>query len=322
MNFSFVDGLLTRKRATGGGARRAAFVAVLAVLALAAAVLGFADDASAQASIFRVGGSVVIRPDEHLVGDVFAVGGTVDVLGSVTGDVVGVGGAVTVDGTVTGDVVALGGSVTLGPDARVFGDVTVVGGMVTRDPQAVVHGEVTSVSVAQTIRSGVNWNIVWWAWPWRDWPLALLYVAGLFAFAALILAWIPDRVHAVERHMETNAGRSAAIGLLALLLLVPLTFVLALTIIGPPLLWIGFLAAKLLGYVALVSFVGRKVAEKFFPNSSALWQLVAGVLLVAVLRHLPVFGWLFTLAVTAWTVGAVLDTKFGSNRPWIPPREA
>ena len=224
--------------ATGGGARRAAFVAVLAVLALAAAVLGFADDASAQASIFRVGGSVVIRPDEHLVGDVFAVGGTVDVLGSVTGDVVGVGGAVTVDGTVTGDVVALGGSVTLGPDARVFGDVTVVGGMVTRDPQAVVHGEVTSVSVAQTIRSGVNWNIVWWTWPWRDWPLALLYVAGLFAFAALILAWIPDRVHAVERHMETNAGRSAAIGLLALLLLVPLTFVLALTIIGPPLLWI------------------------------------------------------------------------------------
>lgn len=296
------------------------FVAVM--LAAVALVVGFADTAAARDSVLRIGGSVVVPADEQAFGEVVAFGGTVEVLGEVVGDVVAVGGSVTVDGTVSGDVIAVGGTVRLGPAARVLGDVTAVGGSIDRHPGALVQGEVHTITVTDTFRFGPGWRWMSWEWPWWSWPVTLLYVAGLFALASIILAWFPDRVHAVEQHMETNAGRSVVIGLIAVVLLIPLTLVLVLTIIGPPLLWLGYFAAKMMGYVALVSLVGRKVAERFFPDAAAVWQLVAGVLIVALLRYVPVFGGLFSLAVTVWTVGAVLDTKFGSNRPWIPPRQA
>lgn len=295
---------------------------MVAVTMLAVLLLGFSGSAAAQDSVFRLGGNVVIRADER-VSDTVAIGGAVEVLGEVSGDVVAVGGSVTVDGTVSGDIVAVGGAVTLGPTARVFGDVTAVGGSVNRHPESMVSGEVSRITVAESFRFGWS-DFGWgpWPWGWVNFPLTLLYVAGLFALASLVLAWIPDRVHAIEEHMETNAGRSIVIGLLAVVLLVPLTLVLILTIIGAPLLWLGYFAAKMLGYVALVSIVGRKVTDSFAPESGPAWQLVVGVVIVAVLRYVPFFGGLFSLVATVWTVGAVLDTKFGTNRPWLPPRQA
>lgn len=286
-------------------------------------VLGFSGHVSARETIFRLGGSVVIRADERIAGDVVAIGGTVDVLGDVVGDVVAIGGAVAVDGKVSGDVVAVGGEIILGPTALVDGDVTTVGGTVNRNPQAVVNGEISILTVMDSLRIDL-FNFRWGSWQgyWSNWPVSLLYVAALFALALVVLAIIPGNVHAIEKHMETNAGRSAIIGLLTLVLLVPLTFVLVLTIIGAPLLWFGYFAAKMVGYVALVSIVGRKVTERFSPDSAPVWQLAVGVAIVAVLRFVPVFGALFTLVATVWSVGAVLDTKFGTNRPWLPPRQA
>lgn len=296
---------------------------VVAVALMAMFVLGVSEPAVAADSVVRFGGSVVVQPHEHIIGDVAAIGGTVEVLGDVLGDVFALGGSVTVQGEITGDVVAVGGAITLGPTAHVSGDVVAVGGSVNRDPSAVVLGQVTAITGAESIRLGFSdWRWATWEWSSINWPFMLLYLAGLFALAALVLAWIPERVQSIEAHMESNAGRSIVIGLLTLLLLVPLTLVLVLTIIGPPLLWLGFFAAKMLGYVALVSLVGRKVTERFAPESAALLQLVAGVMIVALLRYIPVFGALFSLVATAWTVGAVLDTKFGSNRPWLPPKQA
>lgn len=297
---------------------------LLVVAVLAVFLIGFSQPVAAQDSVFRLGGSVVVPAGERTFGDVIAFGGAIDVLGEVSGDVVAIGGAVTIDGTVRGDVVAVGGSVTLGANASVSGDVTVVGGSVNRDPEAMVRGEVSVVSIARGFRFGFGGSGFsapgFSAWPWFGFPYSLLYVAGLFALALVVVSVMPDNVHAIEAHMEANAGRSALIGLLALVLLVPLTIVLVLTIVGPPILWLGFFAAKMVGYVALVGIVGRKVAERFTDEVAPIWQVVAGVAIVAVLRYMPVFGVLFTAVATVWSLGAVLDTKFGTNRPWLPPR--
>lgn len=296
--------------------------ALLAMVLAVVVLMGWNQTAWAQEAVFRLGGNVVVAAEERLIGDVAVVGGSIRVLGVVTGDVTVMGGSVQVEGRVDGDVVALGGSVRLGESARVLGDVTVVGGTLERHPQSFIGGEVQSVSVGESWRFGLGDEFRPWFSFWRHWPVALLTAAAMFALAALVVAWMPDRVHAVEQHMETNAGRSFVIGLIALLLVVPLTLVLVLTIIGPPLLWVGFGVALLFGYVALVSLVGRKLSQRFFPNISPMVQLLAGVLVLAVLRFVPLLGGLLGLLLTMWSVGAVLDTKFGSNRPWIPPRQA
>lgn len=316
--------MIRRKHGLKGNVVRGMSVSlIMAVAVMAVFLLGFSDTAAARDSVVRFGGNVVVQAHERIVGEVAAIGGAVEVLGEVLGDVFALGGSVTVEGTVSGDVVAVGGTITLGPTARISGDVIVVGGSINRDPSALVFGEVTAVTMADSFRLGwSDWGWTSWQWTRVNWPVTLLYVAGLFALAALVLAWIPDRVHAVEAHMESNAGRSVVIGLLAVILLVPLSLLLVLTIVGVPLLWLGFFAAKMLGYVALVGLVGRKVTERFAPESAAVWQLVAGVAIVAVLRYVPVVGGLFSLVATVWTLGAVLDTKFGSNRPWLPPKQA
>lgn len=283
------------------------------------AVLLVPAPAEAQSTTFRLGASITVAPGERVEADLMAIGGTIDVLGEVDGDVVAIGGAIELDGTVRGDVVAIGGNIRLGANARVLGDVSVVGGAVLRDPSAVVSGEVTIVNAADGLRFNVDWFPFVWS-PWMDLPLTLLYVAGLLALALLVTAAVPNNVQAVASHMETQVGRSMVIGLLALLLLVPLTLLLALTIIGPPLLWLGFVVAKLLGYVALVSLVGRWVAERLSGSPSPIGQVAIGVGIVALVRYIPILGPLFSLVVTVWSLGAVLDTKFGTNRPWLPPQ--
>lgn len=295
---------------------------LIVIAAFALFVGGISEPVAAQDAVFRLGGNVVVPAGEWVLGDVVALGGAIEILGEVSGDVVAIGGAVTVDGTVTGDVIAVGGAVNLGDNAIVHGDVTAVGGSVNRSPEAVVRGEVAVLNIARGIRFGLGApGFVPWPWFGFGFPFSLLYVAGLFALALVLVAVMPNNVHAVESHMETNAGRSILIGLLGVGLLVPLTVVLVLTIIGPPLLWLGFFAAKMVGYVALVSIVGRKVTERFAADVTPIWQVVAGVAIVAVLRYMPVFGVLFTAIATVWSVGAVLDTKFGTNRPWLPPRQ-
>ena len=303
-------------------ARGATALVLLAALMVAAATAPApAAEAAARDTVLRIGSAITVFPSERIAGDLVVVGAAIDVLGTVDGDVVAIGGSVAVDGAVGGDVVAIGGNIRLGPHARVFGDVWAVGGAVFRDAQAMVRGRVGSVGFAEAFSLDLDWLRAV-GWRWLDFPFTLLYIAGLFALAVLVTAVVPANVQAVAAYMETNPGRSMVIGFLALMSLVPLTVVLVLTIIGPPLLWLGFLAAKFLGYVALVSLVGRLVAERLAASPSAIGQLAIGVGLVALVRYVPILGPLFSLVATAWSLGAVLDTKFGTNRPWLPPRQA
>lgn len=303
-------------RATkASGQRRFMLAAVGVLLAFALAV----PAEGAGGEIFQIGGTVVVPRDRVVGGDVVAIGGPVEVFGIVRGDVVALGGHVIVHGTVFGDVVAVGGNVTVRPGARVDGDVTLVGGSLHRDEGAFVGGRVSQVQVM-----GDLWHhlprYIHVVWPPATLGANVLYVLGLLTVALAVTALFPRQVYAVARSMEKNAGRAIMIGLIGLLSLVPLTLLLTVTIVGPFVLWAFFFAAKFMGYVAAVALIGGKVAAFFMPSPRPLPSVAFGVAAVALLRYVPVFGWLFSGLLTAWSFGAVLDTKFGTNQPWIPPR--
>jgi len=91
----------------------------------------------------------MVRIHGAIAEDVYAAGGTVDVLATVEGDVVVAGGHVTVRDRVSGDVMAAGGAVTvsadIGDDVRLAGgDVTLSG--TVRDDAIVAGGNVTMTS--------------------------------------------------------------------------------------------------------------------------------------------------------------------------------
>lgn len=278
----------------------------------------------------RLGGSVVVRPDERIDGDVVALGGSV-----------------TVDGTVTGDVSAIGGSVHLGPESEVDGDVVSVGGRVHRSPGAVVHG-----SIQETDIGSPNIHVGWRPHGGYS-PFA--GVAGLvttviwivFLMLVVALAYLLARrpVERMEYRVGTSAWKAAAVGLAAQILFFPvlvLTIViLAVSVIGIPLLIVvpfAILALAigiLFGFAAVAKRVGNVAEDRFgWNHASPYVSILIGVGLIMGVSFfasvlgmaggpLHVFAVLlgilgFVIQYIAWTVGfgVLLMTRFGTRHSW------
>ncbi|MGI6081966.1 MAG: hypothetical protein ACOYEP_03740 [Limnochordia bacterium] len=273
----------------------------------------------------QVGRDIVIPADTLTKGDVVAVLGDVDVLGEVTGDVVAVGGSIDIDGLVKGDVVSVGGTVRLGDDAVVEGQVTAIGGGVNQEPSSSVLGGIHSINIGNlSIRPRLrpNLSLLRWRSPQAAFGYSL-YVLGLYALSLLVLALTPSQVANVANAIDTQWRRALLLGLVTLLLIGPVTLAVVITVIGIPLvpiIWLAFVVAKILGYVAFVSYLGRRVggSDRALHH---LAELAIGVVVLALVRYVPVLGPVTSFFVNAITVGAVLDTRFGTNRPWMPPRQ-
>ena len=281
----------------------------------------------------HIGSSIVVGEDEL-----------------VTDPVVSIGGNVTVLGRVDDDVVAVGGSVRLGPKARVRGDVTAVGGRVDQERGATIGGTVNEV------RIGPQFNFKpWHAFDgvWFDgWDaigsgfrlLGTVMRVSLVMLLVLLVALIASRpVQRIADRVGRDPWISGFTGLLAQLLFIPVLVVtvviLAVSIIGIPLLLlvpfaiVAFLVAMLVGFSGVALRVGRWAVGQ---ERSAFVALAVGVVLVSAvalvartLSLLPVPLWpiswflaltAFVLEYAAWTVGlgGALLTRFGTRGTATP----
>jgi hypothetical protein len=278
----------------------------------------------------------------------------------VAGDVVAIGGAVHVDGEVSGNAVAIGGGLELGPHANVLGDAVAIGGTFKRDPGARIGGKVVDVS-------GANFDFGQWRWNQAPFsrlrPFRMPFLgaaAGGFALmgtimrvfvlsvlTCLVLFVGRDYVERVGARAAAEPLKAGAVGFLAQLLFVPLlvltTVVLAITIIGIPLLLLipfailAFAAVFIVGFTAVAYRVGRLANDRFsWGGGNPYLTGVTGILLlvspVLIARLLGLADWLlFPITGTlvflgllveyvAWTVGFGAVTLLRFERPGPPPQ--
>jgi len=250
-----------------------------------------------NSAMIRIGRDVVISADEVVHGDLLVVGGDLRI-----------------DGTVDGDVAVLGGDIHLGPSARVQGDVACVGGEVHHSPGAQVEGELVRVPPAALVEELFRWR-----WP----PAArVLQVLGLWVLGVLILVLFPHATARVRASVEREPARAALVGLAAHLLLIPLSILLAVTLVGIPLVpvvVIALLVARLLGYLAVSLYVGGMTWRALGTSGrepARVWQLVLGMVLLGTVQLLPVAGWLISIAVALVGSGAALLTRWGTRDGW------
>jgi len=252
---------------------------------------------------------------------------------------------VTVLGRVDDDVVAVGGSVRLGPKARVRGDVTAVGGRVDQEKGASIGGTVNEVRIGPQFNfepfhffDGM-WFQGWHAIGNGVRLLGTVMRVSLVLLLALLVAVIASGpVHRIGDRVGRDPWLSGFTGLLAQLLFIPVlvltVVILAVSIIGIPLLLLvpfailGFLIAALVGFAGVALRVGRWAVGSERP---AFVALAVGVILVSAvglvartLALLPVplwpISWIlgftaFFLEYLAWTVGlgGALLTRFGTR---------
>jgi hypothetical protein len=267
-----------------------------------------------RGGIVRFGDDITVGPNERIEGDVVALGGSVDV-----------------DGEVTGDVAAIGGSVTLGPDADIGGDVNVVGGTLQRDPNARVAGDVEEVGarrggVRRSWRFGDMFGTFWTRVGSLAATVLRLGLLALLGIAAVALA--RTRIEQIGAYTAAAPLRAGLVGLLGQILFVPaliLTIVvLAVSIIGIPLLVLVPFAvvlvmlAMLAGFLGLAYHLGGQLAQRLGSHQTSPYAAVAlgvfaigAMTLFAKLASLALGGMVgmplsivgYVTEYVAWTVG-------------------
>jgi hypothetical protein len=289
--------------------------------------------------IVRFGGDVTIAADEVVTGDVVVIGGSADI-----------------DGQVDGEVAVIGGSLTLGPRADIKRDVTVVGGKLNKDPAANIEGKLSEVGVGDAIRgrrngSGVTMPSVQWGRNSGGFgpvfsvfgTLVRLALMMLLAGIVLLVARVP--VQQIADRAAAEPLKSWAVGFLAEILFVPVLVitivVLAVSIIGIPLLLlvpvaiVAAILVFLVGFTGVAYHVGRLIEGRFeqvrdkpyLATFLGIAAIVSPLLLGRLIGMLSGMGVIvgllmgvgFVVEFVAWTtgVGAAALVRFG--KPQVPP---
>ena len=229
---------------------------------------------------------------------------------------VAIGGSVTISGHVRQDVVALGGSVTLLRGARVEGDVVAIGGTVSVEEGATLEGD--NVSLGGTIPTMVGSVI-------RGTVGGRPQLHGMFGFAArmtraiflyvialLIALAFPTAFSRIRTYLATRPGLSALGGLALLLGFLPFCALLAVTIIGIPLIPVAVLllvALLLFGFTVSAGWLGERIP--FIQEKSPVKTVALGGVVLALVSLVPWIGTSVVVLVAAIAAGATLVSRFG-----------
>jgi hypothetical protein len=235
---------------------------------------------------------------------------------------VAIGGSVTVSGHVRQDVVALGGSVTLLRGARVEGDVVAIGGTVSVEEGATLEGD--NVSLGGTIPTMVGSVI-------RGTVGGRPQLHGMFGFAArmtraiflyvialLIALAFPTVFSRIRTYLANRPGLSALGGLAILLGFLPFCALMAVTIIGIPLIPVAVLllvALLLFGFTVSAGWLGERMP--FIREKTPVKTVALGGVVLAVVSLVPWIGTAVVVLVAAIAAGATLVSRFGRTEAAI-----
>ena len=309
------------------------FVPVI-MLGLVAATAA-AQPRSGEEEAVAVGGDQTV-PAGTRVEEVVTVAGSATIEGEVDGDAVTVMGDVTLTGTarVEGDFVVVFGSATIEPGAVVERDLVVVFGGLDAPPgfrpggeQVVVFGGSVGVdgfgAVTPWFREGLFWGrplVPGLAWMWVIAGLLLfIYLAVNLVFSRQVLA-CADALN--EKPLTTGLG-----GLLVLLLIGPVSVILAVSVVGLiviPFLICAVLLAGLVGRVAVARWMGNRIVAEDDPES---WQqasrsVLIGAALIGVAYLVPVLGFVTWTLLGVFGLGAAAAVIVTALQRENPPQPA
>jgi hypothetical protein len=245
---------------------------------------------AAQKDLVKVGGSVVVEEGQRVK------------------DAVAVGGDVTVRGEVTNDAVAVGGSVFLSPDAVVQGSAVSVGGEVVQPEGAQVNEDVVEISVPfvrSTVRSMVEEG---WRPVWRT-AQAVSFV-GFLALALILVALFPSTFEKLAVQSRTKPLEAGLWGLIGVVLIVPVMVLLAISLVGIPLIPFEILfvvLAMVVGYIGIGLMIGQGVARAFKKDEThVVLSTLIGVALLGLVGWVPFLGGIVRALASLIGFGAAL----------------
>jgi len=276
--------------------------------------------------------------------ELVCIGCSIQVDGETLGDVVAVGGSIRVEGVVGGNAVAVGGSLVVEDGGLVRGDGQSVGGMTRKEGDGQILGSSHSVGGLRFGGRHGGWDVPWETFgDVGDLMSAILKTSVLALLAVIAFLLLRPAVETAARRVSEEPWKAAFAGILTQLLFFPVlvlvVIVLAVSVIGIPLLLLvpfallGFFLAIFVGFVGVARVMGRAVERRFdWTPSSALLSVVVGIVAIQAVslfgRLVGLPGGLFGMAglaillfgfflkYVAWTTGLGAMVLAGLSRDW------
>jgi cytoskeletal protein CcmA (bactofilin family) len=244
-------------------------------------------------------------------GDIDAGFGDVKIKGPVEGDVHAAFGDVYVNAPVKGDVSVGWGDVDLGLEAAISGNLECEGCEITGNRGA-VKGDMMARGMALDFDESHGPGILGFV----GWLFAALAFAACAVLAAVLA---PGPLASAASRAEESPGRSFVYGLVSLPVIFVLCVVLAVSIVGIPLLLLlvpAYLALLFFGALVAAFFLGTRVlmVTGRYRVGNAL-AAVVGAMILAAITLIPVLGDLLLYALSLLGTGAIILALFSRRRP-------
>lgn len=279
------------------------FLSVLSMILFSLTALAQADININNQNLMRVGGDVVVPPNQ-VVENALAIGGNV---------------TIQEETRVTETVIAIGGDVILEKGVQIDGDAYAVGGEIISGEEVTISG--TSGTVLENGRWKVHGSrrridgfLVRYLF---GSIFHLLNVAIGAITGSLILLWQPNFLLTLAAMISQYPLRSGLWGLGGLVAVIVLVIVLAVSLIGIPLLPLVGLAVAiiaLLGTLGVALWLGQRTLTQ---RHSPIPQFLLGMLILAVIGLIPGLGGLMLSVANIFGFGAILAWLIGKVRPSI-----
>lgn len=226
------------------------------------------------------------------------------------------------DQVVDGSVTDLFGTVTVA--GTVKGDVTTVFGDIQEEPGSYISGHTNAVFGNDYAQAFAPWMPAMGGATLAATNFRLLMRLASSVVIVLVFLLFPVRVRVALDRVERHPGLSAAVGVLAMIAVVPVAILLFISFIGWPLIpleMLAVVAGVFIGQAAVGLLVGRRLYEMIHPQTtpSPLAALIIGLVLVTAAELVPVVGYLVTGLVWLVGLGAAILAFIRESTFMTPP---
>lgn len=290
-----------------------------------------ADEPSPRQDVVRIGQDYVLGAGQT-VRDLVVINGNVTINGHVDGDAVAVLGTIRLGSTavVEGDLVSIGGGIAVVEGATAGGDVVAVGGTFDapstfrqRGDHVVIDPSLLGMKIAGLVpyfTGGLLWGrllVPDLAWVWG--------VVGVFFLVYLVInVFVAAPVRAVAGVLTDKTLTAFGTGLLVLLLLGPVSLLLAISVAGLlviPLVICAVLVAALVGKVGALRWVGLHVMRDETADAPlrSIAVFTVGFAIASLAYMVPILGFALWALLSALGLGAATLALVAAYRREHPP---
>lgn len=255
----------------------------------------FAGTAQAD-SLIRISENAVVKAGTEFQ-DVIVINGSALIRGRVLGNILVIRGKVTIrnGAYVGGDIICLGGEITARPGAMILGSKVEIGGKIS-------WKSLPFFSLAKVMLLSFLYKII---------SAVILLLLSVF----MVFMW-PNQIRYAAEEASSDLVKSTLVGVLAIALLIPLAVGFAITLFGLPIalaLSIFLLVVSWFGIASMSYLVGHKISSHFSP----IMAVVVGLIVLKFIHFVPFIGGMLYFIAILPGLGAILLTRFGTNKPWL-----